>query len=161
MHSKKPNSNTTRPLWRVSQDPYHVDSVGLNSRAKIAQAMDETRQKLREAETDEERQEAAWTLELLVEERRKHEQIIQKGKKTRLENKRAARFKRMGGQTGLSSVRLGSLFDSVVEKADQGMNVRKSGAGCDAAGTPRKKKLLLRKRRLRSASRGKRTASES
>src|SRR5271165_3242891 len=133
MRSKKPNSNTTGPSWRVC--PYHVYSVGLNSRAKIAQAMDETRQELRGAKTDEARQEAAWTLELLVEEKRKHEQSIEKGKKTRRENKRAARFKRMGGQTEFSPVRLGSLFDSVVEKADQGMIVRKSGAGCDAAGT--------------------------
>jgi|SRR5271166_4919011 len=161
MRSKKPNSNTTGPSWRVC--PYHVYSVGLNSRAKIAQAMDETRQELRGAKTDEARQEAAWTLELLVEEKRKHEQSIEKGKKTRRENKRAARFKRMGGQTEFSPVQLGSLFDSVVKTADEDerMIVRQSGAGCDAAGTPRKKKLLLRKRRLGSGSRGKRTASES
>ena len=85
----------------------------------------------------------------------------QKGKRTRLENKRAARYKRMGGQTTPPLLRWGSLFDSVVKKADEGMIVVKSGAGCDAAGTPRKKKLLLRKRRLRSGSWDKRTTSDS
>jgi len=161
MRSKKPDSNTSRPLWRVYQDPYHIHNVGLNSRAKIAQAMAETRKELQEAVTDDERYAAAMTLEFLMGERRKHEQIIQKGKKTRLENQRAARFERMGGQTVFSPFQLGSLFDSGVKKADEGMIVRRSAAGCDAAGTPRKKKLLLRKRRLRSGSRGKRTASES
>ena len=86
----------------------------------------------------------------------------QKGKRTRLENKRAARFMRMGGQTPPPPLsELGSLFDSVVKKADEGMIVVKSGAGGDAAGKPRKKKLLLRKRRFRLDSRDKGTASES
>ena len=40
------------------------------------------------------------------------------------------------------------------------MIVVKSGAGCDAAGPPRKKKLLWRKRRFRLGSRDKPTASE-
>ena len=75
----------------------------------------------------------------------------------------AARFKRMGGQGEPPPLRWGSLFDSVVEKADEdeGMIVVKSGADYDAAGTPRKKKLLLRKRRFRLGSRDKPTASES
>ena len=84
----------------------------------------------------------------------------QKGKRTRLENERAARFQRMGGQGKPPPLRWGSLFDSVVKEADEGVIVVKSGAGCDAAGTPRKKKLLLRKRRLRLGSSDKRTASE-
>jgi hypothetical protein len=57
----------------------------------------------------------------------------------------------MGGQTELSPVRLGSLFDSVVKKADEGMIGGKSGVGCGVASRPRKKKLLLRKRRLQSS----------
>ena len=61
MRSKKPDSNTSRPLWRVYQDPYHIHNVGLNSRAKIAQAMAETRKELQEAETDDERYAAAMT----------------------------------------------------------------------------------------------------
>jgi hypothetical protein len=60
--------------------------------------MDETRQKLREAKTDEEQQDAALTLEALRDERRRREQIIQKGKRTRLENKRAARFNGWGAK---------------------------------------------------------------
>jgi hypothetical protein len=159
MHSKKPNSNTTRPSWRVCL--YHVYSVGLNSSAKIAQAIYETRQQLQESETVEEGHAAAQTLELLLGEKRKHEKIIQERKKTRLENKRAARYKRMGGQGAFFPVWPRSLFDSCVKEADEGMIVRKSGVGYDAAGTPRKKKLPLRKRRLRSGSRDKRTATES
>jgi hypothetical protein len=86
----------------------------------------------------------------------------QKGKRTRLENKRAARFMRMGGQTPPPPLsELGSLFDSVVKKADEGMIVRKSGADCDAPGKPRKKKLLLRQRGFRLGSSYKQTASES
>jgi hypothetical protein len=82
----------------------------------------------------------------------------QKGKRTRLENKRAARFKRMGGQTPPPPLsELGSLFASVVKKADEGVIVVKSGAGCK----PRKKKVLLRKRGFRLDSRDKGTASES
>jgi len=159
MHSKKPNSNTTRPSWRVC--PYHINSVGLNSRAKIAQAIYETRQQLQESETEEEGHAAAETLELLLEEKRKREEIIQERKKTRLKKKRAARYKRMGGQGEYFPVQPGSLFASCVKRADEGMIVRKSGAGYDAAGTPRKKKLHLRNRRLRSGSRGKRAATES
>ena len=85
----------------------------------------------------------------------------QKGKRTRLENKQAARYKRMGGQGEPPPLRWGSLFDSVVKKADEGMIVVKSGAGCDAAGPPRKKKLLSRKLRFRLDSRHKPTAYES
>ena len=86
----------------------------------------------------------------------------QKGKRTRLENKRAARFMRMGGQTPPPPLsELGSLFDSVVKKADEGVIVVQGGADCDAAGTPRKKKLLLRRRRFRLGSTDKRTAPES
>ena len=109
----------------------------------------------RNSETEEEGHAAAQTLQLLLEEKRKHEKIIQERKNTRLENKRAARYKRMGGQGAFFPVWPGSLFDSCVKEADEGMIVRKSGAGCDAGGTPRKKKLLFRKRRLRSGSRGK------
>jgi hypothetical protein len=128
MRSKKPNINTTGPSWRVS--PHHSGNVDLNSRAKIAQAIAETRQKYREAETDEARWAAAEALELLGDERRRREQIIQKGVKTRRENKQAARFKRMGGR----------------------MIVRKSGAGCEAADTPRKKLLCKRCRKATNPS---------
>ena len=158
MHSKKPNSNTTRPSWRVC--PYHINSVGLNSRAKIAQAIYETRQQLQESETEEEEHAAAQTLELLLEEKRKREEIIQERKKTRLEKKRAARYKRMGGQ-GEFSCPARKPFCFLRQEGRRRMIVRKSGAGYDAAGTPRKKKLHLRNRRLRSGSRGKRTATES
>jgi hypothetical protein len=86
----------------------------------------------------------------------------QKGKRTRLENKRAARFMRMGGQTPPPPLsELGSLFDSDVKEADEGVIVVKSAADCDVAGKPRKKKLLLRKRGFRLDSRDKGTASES
>ena len=85
----------------------------------------------------------------------------QKGKRTRLENKRAARYKRMGGQGQPPLLRWGSLFDSDVKEADEGMIVVKSAADCDVAGTPRKKKLLLRKRGFRLDSRDKGTASQS
>jgi hypothetical protein len=118
--------------------------------------MDETRQKSREAKTDEEEHDVALTLEALRDERRRHEQ------KTRLENKRAARFMRMGGQTPPPPLgELGSLFDSDVTEADEGVIVVKSAADCDVAGKPRKKKLLLRKPGFRLDSRDKRTASES
>jgi hypothetical protein len=82
---------------------------------------------------------------MLRKKRCRREEIIQKGKRTRLKNKLAARYKRMGGQGEPPSLRWGSLFDSVVEKADEGegMIVVKSGADCDAAGPPRKKKLLF------------------
>jgi hypothetical protein len=107
--------------------------------------MDETRQKSREAKTDEEEHDVALTLEALRDERRRHEQIIQKDKKTRLENKRAARFMRMGGQTPPPPLgELGSLFDSDVTEADEGVIVVKSAADCDVAGKPRKKKLRCR-----------------
>jgi hypothetical protein len=160
MRSRRPSSRATGPSWYVC--PGQVNGATLNSRAKIAQAMDEIRQKLREAKIAEEQQDAALTLEALRDERRRHEQIIQKGKRTRLKNKLAARYKRMGGQTEPPSLRLGSLFDSGVKKADDAMIVDKSEAGCDAAGKPRKKKRLqLRKRRLPSGSRGERTASEA
>ena len=69
-------------------------------------------------------------------------------------------YQRMGGQGKPPPLRWGSLFDSDVKKADDGMIVVKSGAGCDAAGPPRKKKLLSRKRRFRLDSRDKPTASE-
>ncbi len=85
----------------------------------------------------------------------------QKGKRTRLENKRAARYKRMGGQGEPPLLRWGSLFDSDVKEADDGMIVVKSAADCDVAGKPRKKKLLLRKRGFRLDSRDKGTASQS
>src|SRR5271163_1500881 len=98
MRSRRPSSHATGPSWYVC--PGQVNGAALNSRAKTDQVMDETRHKLREAKTDEEQQAAALTLEALRDERPRHEQIIQKGK-TRLENKRAARFKRMGGQTEL------------------------------------------------------------
>jgi len=62
MRSRRPSSNATERSWQVC--PAHVYSLGLNSYARIDQAVDETRQKLREAKTDEERQEAAWILEL-------------------------------------------------------------------------------------------------
>ena len=101
--------------------------------------MEETRLQLREAKTDEEEQDAALTLEALSDERRRHEQIIQKGINTRLENKRAARYKRMGGQTEPPPLRWSSLFDSDVKEADEGVIAAKSGAGSDAAGAPRKK----------------------
>ena len=153
MYSKKPTSNTTRPSWRVC--PEHVYSVGLNSRAKIAQAIAETWQRSREAETDEERDDADQTLEWLAEEKWEHEQSIKKAKKTRRENKRAARWRRMGGQGAPPPLRWVSLFDA--ERVNALMNVGESGAGCDAAGTTRKKQLGLRKRRLRSGGTGKRT----
>ena len=85
----------------------------------------------------------------------------QKGKRTRLENKRRAHYKRMGGQGEPPPLQCGSLFDSVVKKADEGMIVVKSAAACDVAGKPRKKKLRLRKRGFRLDSRDKGTASES
>ena len=85
----------------------------------------------------------------------------QKGKRTRLENKRRAHYKRMGGQGEPPPLQWGSLFDSVVKKADEGMIVVKSAAACDVAGKPRKKKLLWRKRRFRLDSRDKGTASDS
>ena len=125
MRSRRPSSRATGPSWYVC--PGQVNGATLNSRAKIAQAMDEIRQKLREAKTAEEQQDAALTLEALRDERRRHEQIIQKGKRTRLENKRAARFKRMGGQTELPLVRLGSLFDSFVKKADEDDRLQERG----------------------------------
>lgn len=159
MRSKKPGSHAPGPSRYVY--PGQVNSVALNSRAKITQAMDETRQKSREAKTDEEEHDVALTLEALRDERRRHEQIIQKDKKTRLENKRAARFMRMGGQTPPPPLgELGSLFDSDVTEADEGVIVVKSAADCDVAGKPRKKKLLLRKPGFRLDSRDKRTASE-
>jgi hypothetical protein len=98
---------------------------------------------------------------MLRHKRWRREQIIQESKWTRLKNKLAARYKRMGGQGEPPPLRWGSLFDSNVKEADEGMIVVKSGTGCDAAGTPRKKKLLLRKRRLRFGSRDKGTAPES
>jgi hypothetical protein len=61
MRSKKPGSHAPGPSRYVY--PGQVNSVGLNSRAKITQAMDETRQKIREAKTDEEEHDAALTLE--------------------------------------------------------------------------------------------------
>ena len=67
---------------------------------------------------------------------------------------------RMGGQTPPPPLRWGSLFDSVVKKADEGIIVVKSGADCDAAGPPRKKKLLSRKRRFHLGGKDKGTASE-
>ena len=85
----------------------------------------------------------------------------QKGKRTRLENQRRALYQRMGGQGEPPPLRWGSLFDSDVKEADEGMIVVKSGVGCDVAGTPRKEKLLWRKRRLRLGSKDKRTAPES
>ena len=85
----------------------------------------------------------------------------QKGKRTRLENQRRALYQRMGGQGEPPLLRWGSLFDSDVKEADDGMIVVKSAADCDVAGTPRKKKLLLRKRRFRLDSRDKRTAPKS
>ena len=84
----------------------------------------------------------------------------QKGKRTRLENQRRALYQRMGGQGEPPPLEWGSLFDSVVKKADEGMIVVKSAAACDVAGKPRKKKLLLRKRGFRLDSRDKGTASE-
>ena len=92
----------------------------------------------------------------------RREEIIQKGKRTRLKNELAARYKRMGGQGEPPPLRWGSLFDDVVEKADkdEGMIVRQSGADYDAAGTPTKKKLLLPKRRIRLGGRDKGTAPE-
>ena len=97
---------------------------------------------------------------MLRDKRRRRKQIIQEGKKTRLENKLRARYKRMGGQGEPPPLRWGSLFDSDVKEADEGVIVVKSGAGCDAAGPPRKKKLLMRKRRFRLGSRDKPTAPE-
>jgi hypothetical protein len=144
MRSKKPNSNTPGPL------PYHGDNVDLNSRAKIAQAIAETRQKYREAETDEARWAAAETLELLGDERRRREQIIQKGVKTRRENKQAARFKRMGGQGEFSPLRCSLLIPS--SRRQTRMIVRKSGAGCEAADTQRKKLLCKRRRKATNPS---------
>jgi hypothetical protein len=117
MRSRRPSSRATGPSWYAA----------LNSRAKIAQAMDETRQKLREAKTADEQHDAALTLEALRDERRRHEQIIQKGVKTRRENKRAARFKRMGGQGEFSPLRLGSLFDSFVKNADEDDRLQERG----------------------------------
>jgi hypothetical protein len=85
----------------------------------------------------------------------------QKGKRTRLENKRRALYKRMGGQGEPPLLRWGSLFDSDVKEADEGMIVRQSGADCDVAGKPRKRRLLLRKRGFRLGSMDMGTASES
>ena len=110
MRSKKPGSLTPGPSWYVG--PGYVNSVALNSRAKIDQAVDETRRESREAKTDEERWAAAVTLEALRDESRRREQIVQKGKKTRLENERAARYKKMGGQGEPPPLPWGSLFDS-------------------------------------------------
>jgi hypothetical protein len=72
---------------------------------------------------------------MLKDKRWRREEIIEKGKRTRRENERAARFQRMGGQGKPPALQWGSLFDSVVKKADEdeGMIVFKSGAGCDAA----------------------------
>ena len=95
---------------------------------------------------------------MLRDKRWRREQIIQKGKRTRFENELAARYRRMGGQGEPPALRWGSLFDSNVTEADEGMIVVKSGTGCDAPGTPRKKKLLLRERRLRFGGRDKGTA---
>jgi hypothetical protein len=125
MRSRRPISRAAGPSWYVG--PGHVNGAALNSRAKIAQAMDETRQKIREAKTAEEQHNAALTLEALRDERRRHEQIIQKGVRTRRENKRAARFKRMGGQGEFSPLRLGSLFDSFVKKADEDDRLQERG----------------------------------
>ena len=97
---------------------------------------------------------------MLKDKRWRREQIIEKVKRTRRENERAARFQRMGGQGKPPPLRWRSLFDSDVKKADDGMIVVESGAGCDAPGPPRKKKLLSRKRRFRLDSRHKPTASE-
>jgi len=71
---------------------------------------------------------------------------------TRLENKRRARYKKMGGQGKPPPLQWRSLFDSDAKKADEGVIVVKSGADCDAAGTPRKKKLHLPKRHFRRGS---------
>ena len=72
---------------------------------------------------------------MLRHKRWRREQIIQKAKRTRRENERRARYQRMGGQGEPPPLRWGSLFDAVVEKADEdeGMSVGQSGAGCDAA----------------------------
>ena len=118
MHSKKPSRHAPGPSWYVG--PGYVNSAALNSRAKIAQAVDETRQKLREAKTDEEEHDAALTLEALGDESRRREQIVQKGKKTRLENERRARYKRMGGQGEPPPLPWGSLFDSDMKGRTKG-----------------------------------------
>jgi hypothetical protein len=85
----------------------------------------------------------------------------QKGKRTRLENKRRARYQRMGGQGEPPFLRWGSFFDSDVKEADEGVIGGQSGADCDVAGKPRKRMLLLRKRGFRLGSMDKGTASES
>ena len=131
MRSLRSSSNTTGPSWYVG--PGYVNSAALNSGAKIDQAVDETRQKLREAKTDEEQQDAALTLEALRDERRRRKQIIEKRNRTRRERARRARHKKMGGQGEPPPLRWGSLFNSDVKKADEGVIVVKSGAGCDAA----------------------------
>ena len=118
MRSRRPSSHAPGLSWRVC--PGYVNGAVLNSRAKIAQAVDETRQESREAKTDEERQAAALTLEALRDERRRREQIIQKGKKTRLENERAARYKKMGGQGEPPPLPWGSLFDSDMKGRTKG-----------------------------------------
>ena len=143
--------------WRVC--PGYVNGAALNSHATITQAMEKPDSNCEKAKRTK-RNRTPHPLEALGDERRRHEQIIQKGTKTRLENKRAARYKRMGGQTEPPPLRWSSLFDSDLKEADEGVIVVKSGAG-DAAGTPRKKKLLLHKRRFRLGSWDKRTASES
>jgi hypothetical protein len=67
----------------------------------------------------------------------------------------------MGGQGEPPFLRWGSLFDSDVKEADDRMIGGHSGADSDIAGKPRKKKLLLRKRRFRLDSGDKGTTSES
>lgn len=96
MRSRRSSRSTTGPSWYVG--PGYVKSAALNSGAKIDQAADETRQKLREAKTDEERQDAALTLEALRDERRRRKQIIEKGKKTRRERALRAFYEKMGGK---------------------------------------------------------------
>ena len=94
--------------WYVC--PGYVNGAALNSRAKIDQAVDVTRQKSREAKTDEERWAAAVTVEALRDERRRRKQIIQKGKKTRLENKRRGPLQTDGRPRRASSPPVGKPF---------------------------------------------------
>ena len=85
----------------------------------------------------------------------------QKGKRTRLENKRAARYKRMGGQGEPPPLRWGSLFDSDVKEADEGMIVVKSRGRLRRRGPAEEEKVALAQAALSPWQQGQANCSES